>query len=335
MSTYQPNFANPRVRKRIIKALGFIEKYVRSNPVPVSQSQIYEYLGRTDTDIGHYLKKQLLICVDPYYNMVSHVCKKYVRNQEGYEYLKNILGNEIKPIEIQDDLQEQLDTGEFEYKDLSQRLYNPLQYIPRKQKQDILTRNHYRHNYDIECAAPTLLYQYAHKLGLNKNLTYLENYIKNRSHIRNELSIRYNVSEKDIKQIINALIQGAYLSHSSMSKIYHVLRGNHRTITNLKDDVFLTGLREDISEMWRIISPVMKKELDKKRLTGRDKSAKYRELEREVMDVIKRELKRNKIKALLQHDGWTSREAVDIDYLRGIIKSQTGYVINFTWEVWE
>lgn len=334
MSIYKPKYTDPRVIKRINTAIKFVEHYVSTNSVSIAQSQIYKHLGRTDTAIGNFLKEQLLICTDEYYNWETHVCKKYILNESGLNNLKTQLKYKTD-ITVEPELQLQLDTGEFEYKDLSSRLFNPLQYIPRRVKRDLLTLNNYRHNYDIEAAAPTLLYQYAQKQGLDIPLVHLEQYISRRTEIRNDLSIKYNIPVNDIKTLINGLVQGAYLSHSHTSRIYHLLKGNHNKINQLKSDVFLTQLREDIKMLWKYISPVMKQELNKKRLNGRDKASKYRELERLVMDVIKRELKRNKNKFLLQHDGWTSRDVVDIRYMRDVVRSSTGYVINIDWEIWE
>ena len=332
--SYQPNFNDPRVHKRIVQAIAWATTNLTNEPRSKSQREIADQLGRSDTSIGLYLRNQLLICVDHYYNPETHVCKKYILNQDGLKELRQ--ASSTNKIELKPELQQQLDSGEFEYQDTSDRLFNPIQYIPRRIRQDILTSNNYRHNYDIECAAPTLLYQYAQRSGnLNKNLTYIEHYIANRAQVRNELSIKYNIPLKVIKETINALFQGAYLSHRANTSILTLLGNQHNLINQLKSDPYLTELRQDISAMWRSISREMREGLNKKRLSARDKAAKYRELERLVMDVIKRELRRTKNKFLLLHDGWSCRDVVDITYLLSCVRSSTGYVIKLDWEIWE
>jgi hypothetical protein len=330
---YSPNYNDPRVRKRITAAIEFIEQYVSSTPVPIAQSQIHKHMGRTDTDIGKFLKETLLVCVDAYYNRETHICKKYVRDQDGVGTLKQAIG--LSTTKLTPALQTQLDTGEFEYTEKSDRLFNPIQYMPRRVKRPLLAKNGYHHVYDIQCAAPTLLYQYAQKIKPELNLTAIEQYLNNRSQIRNEISIKYNIPLEDVKQIITSLFNGALLSRSYTTQIFHTLNGNYNLITRLQADQYLTELRSDISAMWKTINQTLKLKLNKKRINARDKASLYRELEKEVMSAIKRELKRSKNKFLLEHDGWTCRDVVDIMMLRSYVRSHTGYVIEIDWDVYE
>lgn len=328
--SYQPNFNHIRVKRRITLAIEFVEQYVFNKPVPVAKTQINKHFGQSQLDLSKYLKQQLLICEDPYFNWNTHVCKKYVRNQAGIDFLKQQLNytQAINPM-----LQQQLDTGDFVYTEKSDRLFNPIQYKPRKVKRPLLAANGYTNNYDIVCAAPTLFYQYAQRQTPNLKLPHIEEYIQNRSHIRNELSIKYNIPINDVKQILTGLFQGALLSLDHRTRIYHILNGNYALIRRLQADQYLCDLREDIKLMWKSITPLLKTNLNKKRITARDKARLYRELEKEVMTSIKGELKRTKNKFLLEHDGWTCRDVVDIMMLRSYVRSQTGYVIEIDWEV--
>jgi hypothetical protein len=331
--TYQPKFTDPRVQKRIRNAIQFVEQYIDSKPVPVAQSQIYRFLGRTDTAIGQFLKDQLLICTDHYCNWQTHQCKKYVRNQDGLVNLKQQLG--ITSVKITDRIQEQLDSGEFEYVEKSNRFFNPVQYLPRRIKRPLLARNGYNYNYDIECASATLLYQYAQRIHKDLTLPAIEQYLANRTQIRNDISIKYNIPMDRVKKMITALFNGAPLSLSNQTSLFHLLDQDYSLIRKLKADESLSGIRDDIKSMWAIISPELKQKLQVKRLGSKHKASLYRELEREVMSVIKRELRRTKNKFLLEHDGWTCRDAVDITYVRSCVRSSTGYVINIDWEIYE
>jgi hypothetical protein len=330
---YIPNYNDPRVRKRITAAIEFVEQYVSSTPVPVAKSQITQHFGQGQTDICKFLKEQLLICVDAYYNFETHICKKYVRNQDGLSTVKNAVG--LSTTAVTPVLQQQLDTGNFEYKEKSDRYFNPIQYMPRRVKRPLLAQNGYNHVYDIQCAAPTLFYQYAKKQNVELSLPAVEQYLADRSSIRNELAVKYNLTLDQVKQIINGLFQGALLSLDYRTRIFQLLKGNYSLIRRLQSDRYLTDLRGDISGMWRTINPTLKLKLNKKRINARDKASLYRELEKEVMGSIKRELKRTKNKFLLEHDGWTCRDVVDIMMLRSRVRSHTGYVIEIDWELYE
>ena len=331
--TYQPNFSDPRVIKRATQAIEYVEQYVFSTAVPVSKTQIIQHFGQAQTQISQYLKEQLLICVDHYYNMETGICKKYVRNQDGLTNLKQSIG--ISSIKLSADLQQQLDTGEFEYTEKSSRYFNPIQYQPRRVKQPLLAANGYTYNYDIVCAAPTLFYQYAQRQQPGLTLYSIEHYLNDRTQIRDDLSRKYGISVDVVKQIITGLFQGALLSLNHTTRIFHIVNGDYALIRRLKSDQYLTDLRTDISAMWKVINPVLKLQLNKKRITARDKSTLYRELEQEVMTSIRRELKRTKNKFLLEHDGWTCRDVVDVNWLRSYVRSTTGYVIELDWVIYE
>jgi hypothetical protein len=317
-------------------ALQFVEQFVsKTTPNWLSTRWIHhtDNLGQANKPISDYLKNKLLICVDSYYNKETGKCKTYVQNVDGVNELKQALGIKQLSAKITSELQTQLDTGEFEYNDSSDRLFNPLQNLPKQIKRNILSNNSYNYNYDIVCAAPTLLYQHAQRQGLIKKLEFIEFYISNRTDVRNEICIKYNLDSKQVKQLINSLFLGAYLSLDHRTSAYKLLNGDYNKIKQLKSDQFLLELRNDIKSMWKSITPQMKLDLNKKRISSRDKSSKYRELEREVMDVIKGELRRTKNKHLLQHDGWTCKEVCDINMLRSYVRSHTGFVIDIDWEI--
>ena len=332
---YTPNYNDPRVKNRIIQAIAFVEQYVsKTKPNWLSTRAIDKHFGQGQLDISKFLRQKLLIIVDNHFNFETGKCKTYIQNPDGVNELRQALGGVKITPKITPQLQTQLNTGLFEYNDSSDRLFNPLQNLPRYVKKDILSNNGYKYNFDIECAAPTLLYQYAQRSGLNRSLQAIEAYIEHRSVIREELCILYKLDIKQVKQLINALFQGAYLSVDHRTSIYHLLNGNCHLIRQLQSNEYLCELRSDIKSMWAVIIPDMKLKLNKKRITGRDKSAKYREIEREVMDVIKRELKRTKNKHLLQHDGWTSKEMCDVNMLRSYVRSHTGYLIKIDTEIY-
>jgi hypothetical protein len=354
-----PNFSDPRVRRRCLTALEFVEQYVFNTAKPIAQIQIHRHFGRSNDALGGYLKSQLLITADNHYNMLTGKCKTYTRNSAGYQQLKSNLG--ITTDIISPKLEQQLTTGEFEYVEKSHRWFNPLQQKPRQIRNRELASRGYCYDYDIDNASATLIYQYAQRLRLEKitqNLTeiasndsetplilpHIEQYLTEKEQIRNQIANDCGCDVKYVKKAITALFQGAHLSRNERSRLYWDLNANCELIERLKQNSQLSLLREDIKSLWRIIRGeifkekltkglVKEEEKSKWRLCGRDKAALYRQLEREVMSVIWRELKRGKIAHLKIHDGWASREICDMKLLVDKVRNKTGYHIRINWAI--
>jgi hypothetical protein len=332
--TYKPNFNDPRVKRKCLTALEFVEQYIFYQAKPIAQSQIHKHFGRSNDRLGAYLKQQLLICTDPHWNMLTGKCKKYIRNRDGYNELKKHLG--ITSDIISPKLEQQITTGEFEYTERSDRLFNPLQYKPATIRNKELAERGYCYDYDIDNAAATLLYQYAQITAKrDKNfliLPHIERYLTEKDAIRHLIAEDCGCDIKLVKKTLSGLFQGAYLSHSDKTHLYHELGANHTLIEKLKEHHYVRELREELKSMWKIIRGELK-QIKQGRITGRDKAALYRRLEKEVMGVIWRELKRANISHLKIHDGWTSKELCDTKLLADKVRNKTGYQIRINWAI--
>jgi len=348
--SYKPNFNDPRVRRKCLTALAFVEQYIFKQAKPIAQSQIHKHFGRSNDKLGAYLKSQLLICTDPHWNMHSGKCKKYIRNYLGYNELQNHLG--LRSSIVSPELEQQLATGEFEYTERSDRLFNPLQMVPTIIRNNALAARGYCHDYDIDNAAATLLYQHAQIIAKEDKkwlvLPHIEKYLTDKQQIRLGIATRCGCDTKQVKKTLAGLFQGAYLSHSNKTWLFHELGANHNLIKQLKADPFVIELKKDIKEMWCVIhkqikedrlarsrscSEEIKQEILKQKLTGRDKTALYRQLEKEVMGVIWKELKRANIAHLKIHDGWTSKEICDVKHLVDQVRNKTGYQVRINWAI--
>lgn len=337
---YQPNINDPRVRRRCIQALDWANQYISNKPNWLSTREIDRHLGHQGRDLGRWLRSQLLICEDDWFNHLSGVCKKYVLNSNGKKDLQKILYHEsiIKP-----DLEHQLITGNFEYEEKSNRFWNPLQFYPVDTKRPILENHGLRHHYDIQCAAPTLIKQYAIQLGMRAPTPAIDLYIKDRTSIRGRISKECEIDLKTAKIIINALFQGAMISHSPKTELYEKLQGNHDKITWLQQDEFVIQLKKDIKSCWDVIKQTLpiKTLIDKNgvlrraRISSKDKSDVYMILEKQVMRYVKKFLKRDKNIAFYEHDGWSCKKVIDVMSLRSYIRSNTGYQIELDWERYE
>lgn len=332
--TYTPNFSDPRVIRACNRALSFVEQFVKDQPHWLSQRQIQKQFGNLSRPLGKYLKDQLLICTDPYFNMQTGQCKKYIKNSSGVETLKQSLGIICTPIVIDNQTNQEFATGEFEYTDKSHREYHPLQNLPKRIKKPLLATKGYRHEYDIQCCAQTLLLQHAQALGFKKITPALDRYVSDRSSVRAELSQRLSLDQTTIKKILTAILNGGSISAWHENMIFAYVNYNRLMIEALSVDPYICEYQKEVRDMWKFLRGT-KSLRYKERFNAKMKSEMYRELEESVRVVIKRHLKKTKNKSFIEHDGWSSQRAVDIERLRFEVRQQTGFVIELDWTIHE
>lgn len=340
---YQPNLNDPRNQRRLKQALDFVTTYVNPHsPVWLSTRYIDRYFGQQQNKFSKWLRKELLICVDESFNKDLGYCKKYVQNLDGIAK-HTVTANHRPQIVIEQDIQEQLDSGEFHYEEKSNRLWNPLQRLPKRVKRPLMAQNGYNYNYDIQCCAPTLLLQYSRRCGLTTPTPLMDSYLQDRAAIRKDIANDTGVSEDDVKFVINTLLHGGHISYNTDSAINFKLKNNQYLIGKLKQNQFLLELKQEIKSIWSSIKPTLPvryltdKNGKRRRcaISGRDKAGVYRSQEELVLKEIKRYLKKNKNKALLEHDGWTCEKIIDEVELRSYVKAMTGYQIELECEIYE
>jgi len=355
---YEPNFNDPRVKSRITRALGFacgVLSEVKSQGW--STRHIDKYFGISSNPLSAYLRKTLLICTDDFYryNSSENKCKEYRLNKEGVRSLREALkitNIQIYPSVLQvakEDHLPELTTGNFQYNDKSNRLWHPLQRYRKQYRTEILAEQGYQHQYDIECCAPTLLHQYSTQIPeiiingkwqqgpMDLYLFALRRYLKDRGVVRDELAKGLELDINAAKEIINALFAGAVVSKNKDSDIYRMLDGDLARIEYLKQDPYITDLREDIKTIWEYIRPVMQKRTKKSlkgserrlAITSKQKWNLYFELERRVIDSVRTYLDQRSIKYFLIHDGWTCDREIDKEELRDFVRENTGFNLSF------
>tara|TARA_R110000850_G_scaffold276403_1_gene418386 strand:- start:437 stop:1606 length:1170 start_codon:yes stop_codon:yes gene_type:complete len=85
---YIPNFNDPRVIKKVNKALKFVTRYLNPKRTrPSSQSQLNKYLGRSNDNLGKYLRGKLLVATNNWYCKDRGITKQYIYNKVGVEFL--------------------------------------------------------------------------------------------------------------------------------------------------------------------------------------------------------------------------------------------------------
>jgi hypothetical protein len=341
---YQPNFNDSRIKDTATRALNFVELYTKSNRVDwISYKELFKHFGNTNRPLGRWLKETLLVTRDPAWNSAQGQCKKYSANPQGIQLVKEKLGLVDFTPSISKELEQQIITGDFLYEEKSDRLYNPVQYIPKRHRNKILANHGYRYHYDIEAAAPTMLLQRAQKLNPTLALPNLEYYSKNRSEIRNKIARECEITATDVKQVISSILQGGVLSTWKENKTFMELNYNRDAIIRLNNNPTVIGLKDDIREMWKNLRgefPVryLTDKNGKKRkskITPKEKSGYYRHLEKEVGDVIRKMLKKHKVTYLWIHDGWCCDKVIDPALLVSQVRRLTGLVVELDWAIYE
>lgn len=233
---------------------------------------------------------------------------------------------------------EELKTLKFNYEDKSNRLWHPLQSVKREYKNPLLAESGLKYQYDIQCAAPTLIHQYSQKFDMDLVLYAITDYIVNKTQIRNTLAEDAELPIKIIKVLINALFCGAKLGNNPEFALSHLLEHDAARIEFFKTNEFITQLRSDIKTCWQYIEEnpnITKKYITlengtkrKKPMNSKDKWGVYFNLERTVLNAVRQYLTNTNNPHFLEHDGWSTANPINQQELLAYIKETTGYTIS-------
>lgn len=376
---YTPKLNGRGFQKRANSALGMtLGCLTPDKPRALGKRFIDKHFGQSQNNISKWLREVLLICVSDSYNMETGQAKTYVYNPEGVKYISKCLDKEFKytpnsTLNYSQQLEKnlhhiavdwaetQFETDEFEYELKSNRYWNSLQNVKSSVRDEILCKYGIQFKYDIEAAAPTILYQYSRQIPLELDhrgrwlqgpnplvLETLEYYLNNKSLVRKKIAHESELSVDVVKQIINALFAGAVLGNNPHTAIWDLVDGDTAVIEYLKTNPFVIGLKKDIHDMWEFIKPVIpfRQAVDKQtkqlkfnkdgtprkaKLSSKDKWSVYFEQERRVLDEIRAYLEHPEVntKYFLIHDGFYTNKPIDIQDLCYWIQAGTGYELMF------
>jgi hypothetical protein len=289
-------------------------------------------LGNTSRDLGQYLKHTLLHTEDSYYNFLTGQCKKYSLRPQGVQELKQALGITELPTTLPSAIEQELESGAFEYAELSQRQFHPLQFKPKHKKQRILNRYGYRYEFDIRTAAHTLILQYAQQLGYQQPTPTLNEYITAKEHIRKTLSEALGIDTATVKTMLTGILQGAVLSPWHTNTLFQELNYRRDVVERARNNQFIQDYTSEVRSIWKYIK--LQKNITQ-RMNGKVKSGIYRELECTVRTCIQKYLNKHKNIHFFEHDGWTCREMPDVAQLIRTVRRTTGFKIELDCTIYE
>lgn len=338
--TYKPNYNDLRCQEAVKRIINWVETYVGAEPNQCLQSAILrspEAFG--DSQMGRYFKNYLLVKTNPAFQP-GVFSQQYRIDGDRLNKLRAKMGMEPSPLRFHrierrfSEQAESLDTGDFTYNQTGGRAYNGLQNINKAIKQQEFASRGYLYDYDIECCAPTLFLQRAQQIKPKmRSVDYISFYLNNKQVVRDELCIKYNLSNQQVKQILNGLFQGGILNCYANNKIFAYLNKSPYKVKQLNQDEFIKALQKDIRYIWKILRDDIKLTLKTnfKRCNGKHKSDYYKILEGEVMKPVWKYLKKIKVKHFREHDGFRSNKFVIPSELEQLVKTQTGYQVKFVW----
>ena len=367
--TYRPNLNDPRVARRVKRAVGFATAcFSEDKARSWSTRYIDKYFGISSNPLSKYLRDTLLVCTDQHYSSLSHVSKKYKLNPRGVSLLtqpRTISVLQVSAVDwAKEEFKQELSTGVFKYTNKSNRNWHPLQRVRREIKRDVFRDSNLKYQYDIQCCAPRLLLQYSQQIPEildpikqvgpqnNKRALWLQGpldlwlpniqaYLRDRTEIRTELAQRAEITPELSKEIINALFAGAGISLNENTDIYQLLQGDIARIHYLKQDPFISGLRDEIKIMWKYICTTLQKrtyttktgQVKTSPKTSKQKWNLYFELEMNVLNSIINYLTERDNKFFTEHDGWCCEREIDQTELIDFVRNKTGYNIELDLEI--
>ncbi len=378
---YQPNIKDPRVLRRITRAHGYvINVFSEKTELSKSRKALDKQFGQYQDPLGKFLKDTLLICTDEHYSHNAKLSKKYILNKDGVNYTRNLLLDNIDSIAspftpperkhllsanlstrtklidefvviklAEQEYKLELETKDFVYDDISNRLWHGIQSMRSKYKKKLLNKYGMKYHYDIKACAPTLLYQHAQHLGMDEYLLSINDYLKNRTQWRDRLTVEgelleeFGYGHKTSKILINALFCGARLGHSTEFALSQLLNNDYARIEWIKQDDDISALRKDIRSLWESIKPFMNRvqkmypDGSKRMLaiTSKQKWSVYFDLERQVLNAARRYLKKTNNNCFLEHDGWCTEKEIDVIDMQRYVLEITGFKIEVDSEVSE
>ena len=379
--------SNKARMKKLRKALqGVAVNTSCTTPKEWSANSIRSWFGGKD-NLSKIIRDILIVCVDDSYANFDErkYCKKYLRNKDGFEYLCSVAGNKVnvsyeeflnfdaaqearqsaKEYSRQYDsvlvrqLMEreyckELKSKKFNMKRIGSREYHPIQSMKKQARAALLESYGLMYDYDIECAAPSLLYEHAARAGLKKKLKHIKTLVSDpvlyRYRVWSELNVQINslntqsrlsipqFTMSEVKRIITALFCGARVCYKGEAfnryAISKMLDNNRYKLMLIANNNHIGELKKEISLMWGAIKSTETHKINAKtgrafQLTSRQKWAIYFRLECKVMTAVKVCLDLHKIKYLTIHDGMRTDKLVDVQWLSEEVFCSTGYRVQF------
>ena len=346
LSKYVLKPEQPRVKARIEGVLQFCKPYLLlRKPTPISSAALTKAFGNQNSPQAERLRAMLLVQSGTYQAGVKSY--SYTLKRDGFAKLSALIG---VPMESDVEMARELYSGivvgsevpEYTEPTKGARRYHAVQNLPKTLRAELFKG---WFDYDIEAAAPTLVYQLACSVYRKWNLAKadvpypsVKRLVDDRTAVRQHIADVTGLDFNTAKGIVVALFFGAKLVPHEKQAIFRLVRNDREVMERLKADPFVRAFRRDISAMWAML--LMDENarngvqgfrtgviVPKPETKSKQKMAMYLRLERQVIDVVEAELRRDGAVPVLIHDGFMVRGKIDKLRIESAIQAKTGFVI--------
>lgn len=344
LSTYQPNFSDPRVRARVKAVLDFCKPYLLSRkPTPIASSVLTKRFGNQKNQLAERLRAKLLIQSGTY--APGKQSYSYMIKTEGFAFLSEAIGLPMQSdAAMAADLYKDIASGNAEpqYTEPTKgaRRYHPIQNLPKALRASLFKG---WYDYDIEAAAPTLVYQEACRVDLlsdpkraKQPYPAIQRLVKDRAAVRQDLMDVSGLDLKAAKGVLVALFFGARLVSHHKQAVFRLVGHDKAVIERLRADPYLSQFRRDVTLMWTVLlnyenatnglrtlrtGVVVPKPATK----AKQRMGYYLRLERRVMDTIEAGLRARGSVPVLIHDGFMVKRRINRAEIEAEVRRATGF----------
>lgn len=261
LKKYKPDFQDPRTSRRTVAVLEWCKPLLLSKqPKPVSSAVLTKVFGNQKNDLPAYLRYLLLEqsgTYKPGKNSYSYSIKR-----DGYARLAAAVGLVVKDdAEIAKELYGGIAQGteqpEYTEPVAGARRYHAVQNLPKKLRAEVFKG---WYDYDIEAAAPTLVYQAAcealSRIGMRGDKApypHIEQLVNDRAKVRQYLGELTGLEPVAVKQVLIALFFGSKLVPSPKRAIFRILGSDYELVHRLKADPFIKEFCKEVQLMWSAV----------------------------------------------------------------------------------
>lgn len=358
LTTYKPNLKDPRVSERISIVLEWaMPKLGLSEPFQCHTNTLRDVFSNHKRGLGQFLFANIMREESMSYQKASGnrvgFCKTYRISESGFNKVCGMLYGvaDLPPTSTEskkrkfsvqyarDKYKDELEGKKlFRYDDTSYRLCHELQGFKRELKDEIFEG---WHDYDISAAMPSIFWglhqQFQAKKFSNpgvvasiQSLPFMAHYINNKATVRQGLANSIGIDLDAAKSIINGLFQRMRLAPHWTCSAFELVGYSAIKMNALKADPFIMGLRKDIVKFWARTGKRINTARHYEGLPHIEKNLLYFYYERQVLDVVRKCLVDQDAIYFLEHDGFRTKEAVDLDEIRNRVKDETGF--DLIWE---
>jgi len=346
INRYQPNFADPRVQARVRIVLDFCRPLLlHRKPTPIASALLTKHFGNQKSQLSERLRAKLLIQSGTY--ALGKHSYSYTINAQGFEFLCRSIGVPMQSDEeMAADLYRDIASGKTEpqYSEPTKgaRRYHPIQNLPKALRASLFKG---WYDYDIEAAAPTLIYQKACRVRLlidqkqiDQPYPAVRQLVEDRAAVRQHLMDVSGLDLKAAKGVLVALFFGARLVPHHKQAVYRLVGHDKAVIERLRADKYVVSFCREVRLMWTVLLNHENATNGLKALrTGvitpkpatkaKQRMGYYLRVERQVMDAIESVLRAQGMVPVLIHDGFMTKRRINTKVIEAEVLRVTGFKI--------